>query len=211
MSGGAATLPVMGGEGLGRRPGVHAGSIGLWAFIGVASALFALFITAYAMRMRSGDWAQIAMPWQLWLSCVVLLGGSVALQMASRAAASGDWRRAQALLLAGGLCAIGFLCTQLWAWQALQAARVSLRGNPAASFFYLLTTMHGLHVIGGLVAWMAALRWSRMEGSSRATLAIRLCARYWHFLLLVWVVLFAALGWLTPEIVAYICGPEVAR
>jgi cytochrome c oxidase subunit 3 len=200
------------GDGGSHRSSVHAGSIGLWAFIGVATALFALFITAYAMRMRSPDWSPIAMPWQLWLSTAVLLGGSVMLQWASHAARSGAWPRAQGLLLTGGLCAIGFVLVQLWAWQALQSARVGLSSNPAASFFYLLTAMHGLHVVGGLVAWLAAMRWARQEGDSpRAALAIALCARYWHFLLVVWGVLFAALGWLTPEMVEYICGPEVVR
>lgn len=192
------------------RPAPHAGSIGLWAFIGVASALFALFITAYAMRMQSGDWVQIAMPWQLWLSSAVLVAGSVLLHLAGRAARQSRWSGARALLLAGGLCALAFVCVQLWAWQALQSARVSLTGNPSASFVYLLTAMHGLHVLGGLAAWGKTLRRFQPD-SERSRRAIALCARYWHFLLAVWAVLFAALGWLTPEIVAYICGTEVPK
>ena len=95
------TLPAFSGGGFaGTR---HAGSIGLWAFIGVASALFALFLTAYAMRMQSGDWSQIAMPWQLWLSSAVLVGGSVLLHLAGRAVNADRWGRARELLLAGGL------------------------------------------------------------------------------------------------------------
>ncbi len=64
--------------------------------------------------------------------------------------------------------------------------------------------MHGLHVIGGLAGWVFA---AAFRGSGEgALLRMSLCARYWHFLLAVWVVLLAALGWLTPEIVRYICG-----
>jgi cytochrome c oxidase subunit 3 len=78
---------------------------------------------------------------------------------------------------------------------------VSFAGNPAASFFYLLTAMHALHVGGGLVAWAQALRRAPITRER-----VALLARYWHFLLLVWLLLFAVLGALTPEIVAFICG-----
>ena len=170
---------------------------GLWVFIGVASTLFSLFLSAYVMRMDgSGDWSQIGMPWQLWLSTALLVAGSVLLHRASR---TPDAVLARQRLLAGGACAIGFLLVQLWGWQVLQAARVVLAGNPAASFFYVLTALHGLHVIGGLVGWAITLR-------DPTPWRIALCARYWHFLFTVWVVLFAALGWLTPGVVDFICG-----
>ena len=180
---------------------------GLWLFILVASTLFALFLLAYAMRMDSGDWSPIARPWQLWLSSALLLAGSTLLQGAKTAAQRTDWRHARALLWAGGACALAFLGSQWWAWQALYGARVVLAGNPAASFFYVLTALHALHVLGGLAAWAvtAQLAWERAD-PARVALRIALCARYWHFLLAVWAVLFAALGWLTPEIVRFICG-----
>ncbi|MBA3598468.1 MAG: bb3-type cytochrome oxidase subunit III [Methylibium sp.] len=181
-----------------RRP-AHEGQaagIGLWVFIGVASTLFALFLTAYAMRMdEAPDWTTLAMPWQLWLSSGWLIAGSVLLQRAAKQPPPA----AQHLLLAGGACAIAFVLTQLWAWQSLADARVSLTGNPAASFFYVLTALHGLHVLGGLVGWSVAVHQS-------TSWRIALVARYWHFLLAVWGVLFAALGWLTPGVVAFICG-----
>jgi len=195
-----------------RRPRRSATGIGLWVFIGVATTLFSLFIAAYVMRMDGNDWSPIAMPWQLWLSTALLVGGSVTLQQAGSAARETRWHRARALLLAGGACAVAFIGMQLWAWQALQAIRVVAVGNPAASFFYLLTAMHGFHVIGGLVGWAVTTRRAvRLGGEARVAELIALCARYWHFLLAVWIVLFAALGWLTPELVRLICGiPGVA-
>jgi len=172
---------------------------GLWLFIGVATTLFSLFLVAYAMRMRDApDWSQIALPWQLGLSTALLLAGSVLMHSSGRAARSGQQVTARRLLIAGGVVAMAFLGAQLWGWQALIDARVVLAGNPAASFFYVLTALHGLHVLGGLVAWSAA--------TPAQAWRIALCARYWHFLLAVWLVLVAALGWLTPEIVRFICG-----
>jgi cytochrome c oxidase subunit 3 len=184
---------------------------GLWAFIAVASTRFALCLTAYVMRMDGADWSTIALPRQLWLSSALLLVGSVLLQRAGTAARAARWPAAQILLLAGGACAMAFIGAQLWAWQSLLAARVMPAGNPAASFFYVLTALHGLHVLGGLIAWAATLASlpSASQPSSdpeRAASRVALCARYWHFLLAVWAVLFVTLGWLTPDVVRFICG-----
>jgi cytochrome c oxidase subunit 3 len=183
---------------------------GMWAFIGVASTLFALFLTAYAMRMDTGDWSTIALPGQLWLSSALLVAASALMQRAAVAAREARWERARALLAGGGACGLAFLAAQAWAWQALLAANVVLAGNPAASFFYVLTALHGLHVLGGVVGWAVAMPGTsplpQVAEAPRAAQRVALCARYWHFLLAVWAVLFAALGWLTPEIVRFICG-----
>ena len=188
-----------------QRPGA-AQSIGVWVFIGVATALFSLFIAAYVMRMSEFDATRIAMPWQLVLSTSWLIAGSVMLQRASKLASQSaefEWQ-----LMAGGACALAFIVVQLWAWQDLLDRQVTLQGGPAGSFFYLLTTMHALHVAGGLGGWCVAWLVSRQRPLDSVDVAwrIALCARYWHFLLLVWVVLYAAFVFVTPEFAAFVCG-----
>jgi cytochrome c oxidase subunit 3 len=193
-----------------RGHGRAAGDIGLWVFIGVASSLFSLFIAAYLMRMDSSDWSPIALPWQLWLSSALLLAGSIVLQRASvatRTTGTIGGSHFRSLLLAGGACALAFLIVQSWAWRVLLIGQVGPNGNPAGSFFYLLTAMHGLHVAGGLVGWAMTVSatWRNAEPARIARLTV-LCTRYWHFLLVVWIVLFGALGWVTPELIRTICG-----
>lgn len=181
-----------------RQPGA-AQSVGLWVFMGVATVLFSLFGVAYVMRLSADDATAIGLPRQLWLSTAWLVAGSLLLQRAARRAHLGQ--PSQALLMAGGGCALAFVATQAWAWQALLSAKVSFVGNPAASFFYLLTALHALHVAGGLVAWIWVQR-----APEQAAWSIALCARYWHFLLLVWVALFGMLSTVDPEVAARICG-----
>ncbi|CAG9173327.1 cytochrome c oxidase subunit 3 family protein [Cupriavidus pinatubonensis] len=196
--------PSGGGHTRNGQAGGAPASIGLWVFMCVVTVLFALFLTAYAMRMDSPDWQRIALPWQVWLSTALLTAGSVAMQVAVRLARAGRMAGARQAMRLGGLGAAAFVASQLWAWLALHAVHVGPASNPAGSFFYLLTAMHGLHVLGGLAGWAYA---AGFRGSGEgAVLRMTLCARYWHFLLAVWVVLLAALGWLTPEIVRYICG-----
>ena len=182
--------------------------VGLWVFMGVATTLFALFIAAYIMRMANADAAAIAMPPQLWVSTALLVLGSVLLEGARRAALPGmPAERARRLMQAGGACALAFLVVQWWAWQALLSQQVSAVGNPAGSFFYLLTAVHGAHVTGGLVGWMLAARAVQPGAQAQAAAwRIALCARYWHFLLFLWLVLYASFSWITPEVARIICG-----
>ena len=119
----------------------EAASVALWVFIGVACALFGLFFAAYVMRLESAEGFPLDLPWQFWLSTALLLGASLALEAAQRAENGRRW------LLLAGLAALAFVAVQLLAWSALLAARVVPAGNPAASFLYLLTAMHGLHVL----------------------------------------------------------------
>jgi cytochrome c oxidase subunit 3 len=69
--------------------------------------------------------------------------------------------------------------------------------NPANSFFYMITAAHGLHLMGGLVALerTTAKVWRGAE-MAQVRLSVELCTIYWHFLLLVWLVLLGLLtGW----------------
>jgi cytochrome c oxidase subunit III len=171
--------------------------IGLGVFLAVVGSLFALFISAYSMRMELIDWRSLPVPRLLWFNTGVLVLSSVALQWAYVAARRNDTDGVIVGLCAGGASAITFLVGQLLAWRQLSAAGYFLSSNPANSFFYLITAVHGLHLMGGLVALgrTTAKLW-RGAGMTQVRLSVELCAIYWHFLLLVWLVLLALLtGW----------------
>ncbi|KVN61021.1 cytochrome c oxidase subunit 3 [Burkholderia stagnalis] len=180
----------------------NASRIGLFVFMAVATALFSLLLLAYGMRMREPDWEPIPHPALLWWNTGALALASLAMQRARQM----TLHRA-AWLVAGGVLAAVFVIGQLIAWRMLAAAGQTVAGNPSNSFLYLLTGLHGMHVLGGLVAWALTIALLRRADPFRAQRAIALCAIYWHFLLAVWLVLLAAMWWITPGIVAAICGP----
>ncbi len=93
-------------------------------------------------------------------------------------------------LLAGGLLTIGFLIGQYMAWEELRSAGYFAATNPANAFFYLLTAVHGAHLIGGLVVWARTTLkvWKGAE-PYQVRLSVELCTTYWHFLALVWLVI----------------------
>jgi cytochrome c oxidase subunit 3 len=171
--------------------------IGLGVFLAVVGSLFALFISAYSMRMTMVDWRSLPVPRLLWFNTGVLVLSSVALQWAHVAARRNDMDGVIVGLCAGGASAITFLVGQLLAWRQLSVAGYFVASNPANSFFYLITAAHGLHLMGGLVALgrTTAKVW-RGVGMVQVRLSVELCAIYWHFLLLVWLVLLGLLtGW----------------
>lgn len=171
-----------------------AATIGLGVFLAVVGTLFALLISAYFMRMQVADWAQMPAPNLLWFNTGVLILSSVALQYAQVAARRGRMKEVGDGLIAGGLFAFTFLVGQLFVWQQLNAAGYFLAANPANAFFYLLTGVHGLHLLGGIVALGRAADkvWRDFE-VNQVRLSVQLCAVYWHFLLALWLVLFTLL------------------
>jgi len=174
-----------------------AAKIGLGVFLAVVGSLFALFISAYSMRMQMPDWRSLPVPRLLWLNTGMLVLSSVALHGAQQAARRGDIDAVRVGLLAGGVSALAFLAGQLLAWRQLSDEGYFLTANSANAFFYLITGVHGLHLLGGLVALGRATdgAW-RGWAADRLRLSVELCAMYWHFLLLVWLVFLSILtGW----------------
>jgi cytochrome c oxidase subunit 3 len=185
-------------------PGTESGSmppakVGLGVFLAVVGALFALFTSAYFMRMGLSDWRPMPVPKLLWLNTGMLMLSSVALQCALVAARRKDIRMVRLGLITGGLTALAFLIGQLQAWRDLVADGYYLSSNPANSFFYLITGMHGLHILGGLfgLGRTTAKAWSDAPNDrQRLSLSVELCAMYWHFLLFIWLAIFVLLaGW----------------
>jgi cytochrome c oxidase subunit 3 len=168
--------------------------VGLGVFLAVATSLFALLISAYHMRMMGADWNRLTVPRVLWLNTVVLILASIAMQRTRIAARWGQLDRVKNGLIAAGVLTFSFLAGQLWAWQQMDAAGYFLTANPAYSFFYLLTALHGLHLLGGLWVWgRTTAKVLRGVEVGKVRLSVELCTVYWHYLLLVWLVLFAVL------------------
>jgi cytochrome c oxidase subunit 3 len=166
-------------------------------FLAVVGSMFALLIGAYFMRRDFGDWRALPMPNMLWINTGVLVLASLALEWTQMAARRAELGSVRAGVAAAGVCGLVFLGGQYIAWQELDAAGYYVTTNPANSFFYLITGLHGLHILGGLVALgvTATKVWSDAP-MDRVRLSAELCATYWLFMLFVWVVLLSLLaGW----------------
>jgi len=168
--------------------------LGLRVLLTSITVLLSLFVIAYSDRMAVSDWHPLPEPWLLWLNSAVLILSSVAMQRGVNAARQRHIEGVKSNLLAAGGCAFAFLLGQLFVWQQLIALGYFAAANPANAFFYLLTAVHGVHLLGGLVAWARVVRrLGRAPDTVRLRESMELCAAYWHYLLIVWLVFFILL------------------
>jgi len=151
------------------------------------------------MSMQS--WVPVNEPWFLWLNTLALILASISIQLAHGVSSSGAGRaKMRRYFNAAGVLTMLFLVGQILAWRALYATGEYNVSSPAFSFFVLLTAVHGLHLVGGLVVWSRAaarirkgLENAELQQVARLRQSVQLCATYWHYLLLIWLVLFAIL------------------
>ncbi len=193
-----------------RRRRLAAAKLGMRLFIVTLAVLFASSILAFLFvrfapsgeQSTESTWSTAGLPPELWLSTALLAASSVALERGFRALRSGGRNRSlRAIRVAGGL-ALAFLFMQGWCWVRVagELGIVAAGGEPESAplavwSFIVLTALHALHVIGGLVPFALVLRRiasGRYTASSHeGLLHLRL---YWHFLGVVWLALFATLA-----------------
>lgn len=190
--------------------------VALYVMMAVASSMFFLFILAFLIRSTIGDWDALSQPWnplshrgQLWLNTSMLLSSSLAFEYARRSARQQDERGILIGLMLAGLFAVSFLIGQLWIWQGLIEHGYYMNSNPANSFFYVFTALHGAHLIVGLAFWNTTMSraWAGKSPEQVANIT-DLCAVFWHFLFALWLILFGLLAG-PPETIALIasyCG-----
>ena len=169
-------------------------TLGLRLFLAVVTVVFSLLLAAYVDRMAFADWRAIPEPLLLWINTALLITGSISLEWARAGTRRDDMDRVRVGMFAAGVFTIAFLVGQVIAWLQLNSSDFFAITNPAIGFFYLITALHGLHILGGLVAWgRTTKKMRRGSGVNEIRLSVELCAIYWHFLLLVWLVVFALL------------------
>ncbi len=152
----------------------------LLVFLSTVVMLFAAFTAAYLIRRTATDWQRVALPGILWGNTAVLLLSSVTIELARR-------RTSQRWLIVTTVLGFAFVVGQLLAWRDLAAEGIYLPTHPHSSFVYMLTAVHGLHLLGGIAVLVYAV--------ARKS-AVGLCATYWHFVDAVWLYVFFMLSFL---------------
>jgi cytochrome c oxidase subunit 3 len=163
------------------------------------TVLFGAGLLAFAVTRAHADLWRPAdtppLPLGLLFSTMLLLGVSLSAQKSLWAIRANRSDAATRLLWLTGVFASAFLVGQALNWVAISSGFA--QGEPRTLYeftFFLLTGLHAAHVLGGFVPLGIVLRQShkRAYSSSRHE-GLKLCAHYWHFLGLVWVVLLLAL------------------
>lgn len=172
-----------------------------WFLLLVVMMTFGGLIGAYVVIATNNvaEWRPFDLPVQIWISTALIIVSSVVYHFAQRAVEANDHARSQKLLIATCVLGAAFISSQILAWLALVNRGLYMSGNPYAGFFYILTGIHAVHVLGGVIALGAIYLRTRNETEYGPELKYRRnLARsvgwYWHFMGLIWIVLFVLLG-----------------
>jgi cytochrome c oxidase subunit 3 len=179
----------------------HKSQILTWFLLIVVLMTFGGVISAYIVIATNGvlEWKPFNLPMQVWISTIIILAGSVTYFIAERFIKSEKQPKAKTWLIATTILGAAFISSQILAWFALVRQGIYMQSNPYAGFFYILTALHAIHVIGGIIAlgYVVLMTWDRQKAERNIKRCKEISAAvglYWHFMGGLWIVLFLLLG-----------------
>jgi cytochrome c oxidase subunit 3 len=185
--------------------------------------LFAGLTSAYIVRQGEGKWVQFDLPPLFVISTVLIVLSSIPMQLAVREIKRDNFSAFKIMIWLTALLGAGFVLFQYFAWTELisrglyfvghvkdinvphayipsgteTVEQVGDMGNVAASFLYVITGLHVVHLFGGIIALAIVLSYSYFgKYSSSNYNGVQMCATYWHFLTGLWVYLFLFLNYI---------------
>ena len=176
---------------------MHPKKFALWLFIVSIVMIFAAMTSAYIVRKGEGNWLEVNIPPIMYINTAIIVLSSITMQWAYFSAKKDNLQPMKSALLVTTLLGILFVVGQFVSWSALKESQVFFGGpesNPAGSFVYVLTGLHGFHLITGVIfLFIVLISAFKYEVHSKNMVLIEMCATYWHFLDVLWVYLFVFL------------------
>jgi len=174
-----------------RNQKMHPHKFTLWIAIGSITMMFAGFTSAYIVKSNQAGWQPVQMPKIFFLSTVLIIASSITVYLAQKAMGNREAAKYRTLLTATAGLGLAFVVTQFIGFSELWAQKITLRESIAGSFFYIIAGVHGLHVVGGIVAlFVLLLRTYSSKKKFYSTAPVETAALYWHFVDLLWIYLF---------------------
>lgn len=166
----------------------------LWLFIVSVCMIFASLTSAYIVRQAEGNWQLFELPPLFWITSGIILLSSFTMHWAYLAAKRNNLEMVKVAMSITTILGVAFLVGQVMAWGELVQNNVYFVGNPSGSFVYVLSGLHGLHILGGVVLLIITLIATfRFQVHSKSLNLIEMCTTFWHFLDALWLYLFVFL------------------
>ncbi|HLF88566.1 MAG TPA: heme-copper oxidase subunit III [Anaerolineales bacterium] len=174
--------------------GIKTVKFAIWLFLASEIMFFAGLIVAYiSIRYSDPNWllaSELLSVPLVALNTFILIFSSVTMVLAFDSAEQGDLQKSRYLLLATAILGIVFLSIQGFEWSDLMHEGIQASTNLFGSTFYTLTGFHGAHVAIGVIWVLSVTAKAFRGGYAEDHLGIELAGLYWHFVDLVWIILF---------------------
>ena len=174
-----------------RRSRIHPQKFALYLAMASIIMMFMALTSAYVVRKAAGNWLEFRLPTIFFVNTVVLLASSLTAHLSYRSLLKEAASAYRSYTILTFVLGVVFLVLQVIGWQQLFQIGVPLDGNPSGSFIYVISGIHGAHVIGGLVALFIAL-WQAFKPfalTDRRKRHAEMVNVYWHFVDILWLYL----------------------
>jgi cytochrome c oxidase subunit III len=175
--------------------------VGMGLILLIVLMTFGGLIGAYVVLAtnQSLEWKPFNLPFQMWISTGLIIVSSIDYELAKKSLLEGNQPKARKWFLITAILGAVFIASQILAWFNLVSQGYYATGNPYAGLFYILTAIHAVHVIGGIISLGFIVLKTQIETTDEDELLKRqwfakVVAWYWHFIGILWIVLFLLLG-----------------
>ncbi|MBS1575376.1 MAG: cytochrome c oxidase subunit 3 [Bacteroidetes bacterium] len=180
-----------------QRKKIHPHKFTLWVAIGSIVMMFAGLTSAYIVKSQQASWQAIVIPKIFWYSTATILLSSLTMQMALRSFKDREMRRYRMLIAITTALGILFVVLQYFGFQQLWDSGITFRGSSAGQFLYVISGLHVLHVLGGVIA-LIVMFIKAFFGLTKnySSVPVELISTYWHFVDVLWLYLFVFFMWI---------------
>ncbi len=175
-----------------QRKRIHPHKFTLWVAIGSMIMMFAGLTSAYIVKGSLPGWSTVEVPKVFYISTVVLLISSLTIQVANKAFKERKMQQYRRMVLITTLLGVTFIAMQIYGFNQLMESGVIIRGGSGAGqFLYIIFGLHGIHVLGGVIALIVMFaRAFSSKNRNYNPVSIEIAGTYWHFVDLLWIYLF---------------------
>ncbi len=181
------------------RKRIHPHKFTLWIAMGSIVMMFAGLTSAYIVRRSQENWLGFSIPVIFWYSTFVILLSSLTIHLSLKSFREREMLRYRIFITITALLGVLFCALQLLGFSYLNDHGVQLFGegsNPSASFLGVITGLHVVHVLGGVIALLViALRSYSIRKKTYSPVSLEMVCAYWHFVDILWLYLFIFLKW----------------
>lgn len=179
---------------------IHPHKFTLWVAIGSILMMFAGLTSAYIVKRSQASWLMLEIPVIFWYSTAAILASSLTVQLSLKSLKAREMMAYKRWLMITAVLGVLFLVLQIVGFKQFGANDIRLIGagsNASYSFLLAISGLHGLHVLGGVIALVViAIMALRTATRNYNTIPLEVAATYWHFVDALWIYLFIFFNWM---------------
>jgi cytochrome c oxidase subunit 3 len=179
---------------------IHPHKFTMWVAIGSILMMFAGLTSAYIVKRSQVNWLMIEIPVIFWFSTLAIVSSSATIHLSLKSLKERSMVEYRRWMVVTAVLGVLFIISQIIGFVQFGKQDIRIVGagsNASYSFLFAISSLHGLHVLGGVIALLViAIRAVSISKRNYSTLPLEITATYWHFVDALWIYLFIFFNWM---------------